>query len=210
MSPLVTVCLQAWWRGVDLPSKLAADPNFFSTNVAAVIAKKLEKDKTLSAESQRLWNEIATGRLQFDRTERQVAALRALDERHLLAFIDRYIAMAPAEGESARAKLSIQIFGNKHPILPEVVLRDSEERAAFANLPLPSDKETAAVTGAADEPAAAPAVENPVAGESADAASPGPSAAVELPKVPIDPREIVQLDDLTAFKRTMPLFPAFQ
>lgn len=197
---------------MDLPSKLAADPNFFSTNVAAVIAKKLEKDKTLSAESQRLWGEIATGRLQFDRTEREVAALHALDERHLLAFIDRYIAMAPAEGESARAKLSIQIFGNKHPILPEAVLRDSEERAAFANLPLPSDKEAAAAaaTGAADEPAAAPAVENSVAGESADAASPGPSAAVELPKVPIDPREIVQLDDLTAFKRNMPLFPAFQ
>jgi hypothetical protein len=199
---------------VDLPEKLAADPTFFSTNVAAVVAKKLEKDKTLSAESQRLWGEIVTHREQFDRVEREVAALRALDQQQVLAFIDRYISMAPAEGESRRAKLNIQIFGNKHPLLPEVVLRDTEERAAFANLPLPSEKvETAAATGAADEPAPTPAEESPVAGEAADASSPPPPAAKAdafLPRVPIDPREIVQLDDLTEFKRTMPLFPAFQ
>jgi len=59
---------------VDLPEKLS-DASFFSTNVAAVVAKKLEKDKTLSAESQRLWGEIVTHREQFDRVEREVAAL---------------------------------------------------------------------------------------------------------------------------------------
>jgi len=193
-----------WWCGTELP-RLLADPElkFFETNVAAVVAKKLEKDKTLGAESNRLWGEIVAQRFQFDRVEREVAALKALDPQHLIAFADRFIRIrGPAEGESQRAKLCVQYFG-AGKALPEPVLRDTEERVAFANLPVASEKKGEDAVAAA----AAPASE--LAPDAEASASP-PAVDVSLPPVPVDPREIVMLDDLGAFKLSMPLFPSFQ
>jgi hypothetical protein len=181
-----------------LPSKLS-DTSFFPTNVAAVVAKKTEKDKTLGAESQRHWGEICTGRFQFDRVEREVTALKALDANHLLAFIDRYISMTPVEGESQRAKLSIQYFGNKVAALPDVVLRETEERVAFANKPLPAEAPAAgAVLADGSSPSA-------VVAEVASASPPAAAVAsvvadvMQLASVPVDPRPIEMLDDLVAF-----------
>jgi insulysin len=206
-----------WFRQTELTAKLA-DPSlrFFQTNVDAVVAKKLEKDKTLSAETTRLWHEIVTQRLQFDRVEREVAALRALDPTHLLSFIDRYISITgPAEGDSQRAKLSIQYFG-KGKDIPEPVLRETDEQVAFANEPLPSDKAAAPdAVAAAAAAVAAPAagVSQAAEGASEASASPPPvgKADVLLPRVPVDPREIEMIeDDLGEFKNRMPLFPSFQ
>jgi len=43
--------------------------------VKGLILKRIEPDKKLSAEATRNWNEIATGRLTFDRLQREVRAL---------------------------------------------------------------------------------------------------------------------------------------
>lgn len=191
-----------WYRDVELPRALAADPDFFAQNVAAVIAKKTEKDKTLTAESTRLWNEIAHRRLQFDRVEREVAVLRTLDVAALMQFIDRFITMRPAEGVSHRAKLNVQYFGCNSP-LPEPAALESAERVAFANVPPVAKTADASADDAAPAPTDAD-------NEGDDTEAQPIKESVFLPAVPVDHRPIQMVDDLAVFKRAMPLFPAFQ
>lgn len=204
----------SWWRTVELPRKLAQDPAFFHTHKAALISKLTEKDKTLAAESQRLWTEITLRRFQFDRVEREVEAIHAIDVDHLLRFIDQFIVVSPAgDVQSQRRKLNIQYFG-QGKTMPEPATRETEERIAFANLPVAVEAaaaESAAAAAAAAATAAAGAVAV-VASESSASSSPAVLSAADVlrPAVPVDPRDIVVLDDLTAFKASMPLYPAFQ
>lgn len=193
-----------WYRNVELPRQLASDPSFFSSNVSAVIAKKLEKDKTLTAESTRFWHEITTKRLEFDRVEREVAILKSLDVNSLFTFIDRYITMRPAEGESKRAKYSVQYFGHKSTI-PEFAANECEERVAFANSPLPPEKSTEAVDQTVTSSSSSTSsTDETVIGSGI------PLAALTLPTVPIDHRPIRLITDMHGFKRSMPLFPSIQ
>jgi len=223
------------YRHVTLPTKLRDDPSFIQRNIASLCAKKQERDKTLHAESNRLWREITTGRREFDRVEREVEALKTVTTEQLLQFIDRFIALplptssVPSRCEdesevtaassscrttsslvsSHRAKLSIQYFGVQHSI-PQLTEYDTEESVTAANDPLPKEKQPS--NGEAGVGVGTSPVNNGETngdGDKADKDSDEESSIV-LPRVPVDPRPIVALDDITAFKQRMPLFPAFE
>lgn len=191
------------YRDEILPKMIAEESNFFQQNVTAVIAKKTEKEKTLTAESSRHWNEITLRRFQFDRVEREVAVLQGLDVNALLAFIDRFISMRPAEGESHRAKLAVLYSASRHS-LPDSAPYDSESSVAFANVPLPVTSDSATVGEGPGAPSAASPDEEVVV-ESAP-----PKETNGISKVPVDHRPIRRIEEIATFKRTMPLFPSFQ
>jgi len=58
----------------------------FAVYVKSLIDRKTEPDKDLTTEVTRNWSEIANGRLQFDRIQRESAALLTLEKRDLLSF----------------------------------------------------------------------------------------------------------------------------
>lgn len=60
----------------------------FAVYVKSLIDRKTEPDKTLAAETTRNWAEISSGRLQFDRAQREVAVLLDLSKEDLLDFWD--------------------------------------------------------------------------------------------------------------------------
>jgi insulysin len=60
----------------------------FAVYVKSLIDRKTEPDKELSQEVTRNWAEIGSGRLQFDRVQREVAALLDLQKEDLLKFWD--------------------------------------------------------------------------------------------------------------------------
>lgn len=60
----------------------------FAVFVKSLIDRKTEPDKQLATEVTRNWAEIGSGRLQFDRTQREVAALLDLTKEDLLVFWD--------------------------------------------------------------------------------------------------------------------------
>ena len=173
-----------------------------------MIAKKLAKDETLEAETDRHWNEIVLRRYQFDRAEREVSVLKTLTPKMLLDFIDTYITMRPMEGESHRAKLAV-IYSAKQHTLREPFTYESDESVAFANQPLPSEKSKAANESAVIGDVVTP----PAAEEVNDTDATTPALAKEmivLPQVPVDHRPIRMIDDIPLFKRKMPLWPSFQ
>lgn len=57
--------------------------------IHSLIDKKTEPDKDLAIEVQRNWAEIASGRLQFDRLQREAAALLDIEKKDLLDFWKR-------------------------------------------------------------------------------------------------------------------------
>ena len=52
----------------------------FSTNVAAVVEKLLEKDKNLNEETNYLWARTLDGSFDFDRRAQEAAAVKTLDK----------------------------------------------------------------------------------------------------------------------------------
>jgi insulysin len=62
----------------------------FAVYVKSLIDRKTEPDKTLAAETTRNWAEIASGRLEFDRTQREVSALLSLEKEDLVDFWDNF------------------------------------------------------------------------------------------------------------------------
>jgi insulysin len=61
--------------------------------VKSLIDRKTEPDKQLATEVTRNWAEIASGRLEFDRTQREVAALLSLEKEDLVKFWDMFYVM---------------------------------------------------------------------------------------------------------------------
>lgn len=61
----------------------------FAVYVKSLIDRKTEPDKQLATETTRNWAEISSGRLQFDRAQKEVAALLDLKKEDLLDFWDR-------------------------------------------------------------------------------------------------------------------------
>lgn len=99
---------------VFISQKLIADlsEDEFAQHREAVIATKLEAPKNLSEETTKLWRPIAENTLDFDRTKREVAALRQMTHDDLLQFFREYIrADAPH-----RAKLSAHVYGAAHAL----------------------------------------------------------------------------------------------
>jgi insulysin len=58
----------------------------FAVYVKGLIDRKLEPDKQLAVEVMRNWAEISSGRLQFDRAQREVAALLDVTKQDLIDF----------------------------------------------------------------------------------------------------------------------------
>jgi secreted Zn-dependent insulinase-like peptidase len=58
----------------------------FAVYVKGLIDVKTEPDKQLATEVTRNWSEIASGRLEFDRAQREVAALLDLTKEDLITF----------------------------------------------------------------------------------------------------------------------------
>ncbi len=79
----------------------------FAAHVAALVARKSEKPKTMSQESSRLWAEVTNHRHAFDWDLRVAEAARKLTKADLLGFYHTYI----AAGAPQRRKLSSHIFG---------------------------------------------------------------------------------------------------
>ncbi len=55
----------------------------------SLIERKTEPDKELSTEVTRNWLEISSGRLEFDRLQREAAALLEIDKNDLIKFWDK-------------------------------------------------------------------------------------------------------------------------
>jgi len=64
----------------------------FAVYVKSLIDRKTEPDKQLATETTRNWAEISSGRLEFDRSQREVAALLDLSRDDLLGFWDKIYA----------------------------------------------------------------------------------------------------------------------
>jgi insulysin len=58
--------------------------------VKSLIDRKTEPDKQLATEVTRNWAEIGSGRLEFDRTQREVAALLDVTKTDIIDFWDRF------------------------------------------------------------------------------------------------------------------------
>jgi insulysin len=65
----------------------------FAIFVKSLIDRKTEPDKQLATEVTRNWAEIASGRLEFDRAQREVAALLSIEKEDLLQFWDTFYMM---------------------------------------------------------------------------------------------------------------------
>eukprot|EP00455_Lapot_gusevi_P042256 TRINITY_DN4989_c0_g1_i5.p1 TRINITY_DN4989_c0_g1~~TRINITY_DN4989_c0_g1_i5.p1 ORF type:complete len:788 (-),score=334.16 TRINITY_DN4989_c0_g1_i5:122-2455(-) len=85
----------------------------YQQNLEAVIAQKLEKDKTLNKETQRHWSRIGNRRYDFDRDLQIVEVLRRTTKQDVINFYRQYI----AAGSPQRARFTSQIFG-KDQALP--------------------------------------------------------------------------------------------
>jgi len=81
-------------------------------NKNALIALKLEKDKTLNKQSTRYWLEITSHTYVFDRAEKEAIELRLLQKNEVVAFWNEYI----AKDAPRRKKLSVQLFGKGHAV----------------------------------------------------------------------------------------------
>ncbi|XP_058205100.1 insulin-degrading enzyme-like 1, peroxisomal isoform X2 [Rhododendron vialii] len=82
----------------------------FKSRVNALIDMKLEKYKNLWEESCFYWHEISNGTLKFDRTEREVGALKQLTHQELIDFFNEYIKV----GAPTKKTLSVQVYGSLH------------------------------------------------------------------------------------------------
>lgn len=65
--------------------------NEINSIAKGIILKKTQPDKKLAIETTKNWNEIATGRLQFDRREQEARALLNLKKDDILDYWDTYI-----------------------------------------------------------------------------------------------------------------------
>ncbi|KAL3664821.1 hypothetical protein V7S43_010001 [Phytophthora oleae] len=90
-------------------------PATWQKQVNAVVKALVEKPKHEMEESMRAWREIANETFVFDRRQRVAAIVATLQPRDLVSFFDSLIAV---DGQR-RSKLSICLYGAKHPF-PEL------------------------------------------------------------------------------------------
>jgi insulysin len=154
----------------------------FNEYLTAVIARKQEKDKTLTQETNRHWKEIDLRRFQFNRQELEVKELQLLTKEKLVEFYEKIIEMNSRE----RRKLSVRIFGKRHELTQNdeiIELKTTEQSSSDSNIPI--------------EIAATSSNENPN------------SPPVVLSWSPADNSALVLIKDFHSFKSCMPLYPCF-
>ena len=101
----------------------------FADNVAAVIAAKLEKDKTPWQETMRYWNEITDMTYVFDRAEVEAEALKEIGQAEIVAFFEEHIAV----GAPKRSRFVTQIFGGGVAVPPAPPTPDGAQTIALVS-----------------------------------------------------------------------------
>eukprot|EP00899_Mesostigma_viride_P018660 jgi/Mesvir1/26796/Mv20563-RA.1 len=177
----------------------------FKEHVDTLVAVKLEKHKNLSEESVKMWQEIESGQLKFDRVPLEVAALQELTLDDMREFFKHYVQRLGKD----RRKLCVQVWGRKHVAdMPGPIC-----------LP-PGTPHVAAMTptifglqGAPRVPPA-PTPMDDLAGTKGSTGSntsgDGPSSSetgMTSPRETAGP-EVVDIVDLYAFKRSCEIFPS--
>eukprot|EP01126_Amoeba_proteus_P026648 TRINITY_DN2639_c0_g1_i7.p2 TRINITY_DN2639_c0_g1~~TRINITY_DN2639_c0_g1_i7.p2 ORF type:complete len:438 (+),score=92.69 TRINITY_DN2639_c0_g1_i7:2077-3390(+) len=98
--------IETWLASVEQMIEEMSEEEFAS-NVAALVATKREKDKSLKEQTFNLWSEVQWPRLlRFNRREEEAAQLETIQKSHLLHFYRTYI----ARDASSRAKLSTRFY----------------------------------------------------------------------------------------------------
>lgn len=80
--------------------------------VRSLSANKAEPDKNLAGRSWRFWGEISSRYRQYDRSKKEIEALKLVTKEDILNFFDVYI----AEGGSGRRRVISKVYGTQHPI----------------------------------------------------------------------------------------------
>ena len=111
------------------------EQNDFDKYKDAIRSKLLEKPKTPWEESMRYWRQITKTMYEFDLNEKTAAAVAGLSKQALLEFFQTYI----AKNGSKRAKLSCQIYGNKHSVPSQPCLQKADVMV-LAAMELESDE----------------------------------------------------------------------
>jgi insulysin len=128
---------------------LAALPDArFRAYADALVQRRREGDKTLSAEAGRHWGEIAGGRLAFDRAAREAEALAALTKEEVLA---AYRAVV-LPGGAGRRVFTAEVYADRAAARP-----DAPPPAGAA--PVPPPREFIAANALFPTIGAGPAVE---------------------------------------------------
>lgn len=189
-----------WFRYTQFAALVKETPDFLERNKNAVILSLTEKDKNLGDEHRRFWGEIEKRRFDWTRHDRVAREVEKITEESLFAFYDKYLLASTPN--SMRRKLSFQYFSSAHT-LPQRIERETNETNEYGNVKL-ATKPLAPAAGGGESDSKGE--------EAASVAAAAPAAAAEeiyLPPVAVDPRPIRYIDDdLIAFKRTLPMYPA--
>jgi len=179
------------------------EPEVFLKNKSAVLALLEEKDKRLDQETMRHWDEIASGRLHFDRRAAVVEIVRTLGLKDVLRFFLDFMAL-----NGPRRLTSIQYFGAAQ-FLPGFC----DHTLCWHRLPCPDHPEPTTTIHTTSPAEAADGGEEGDEGEEAGSKTAEKAA---LPKkdlkiAPADISRVVRITDLEyeAFRRQMPLYPCF-
>lgn len=89
---------------------ISMDAETFDSNVNAVLAKYLEKDKTLFGEAARLWSEIEQGHYDFSRALQAAEVLKTLKKQDLIDLFNAHVKV----GATERRKMSVGVVSASH------------------------------------------------------------------------------------------------
>jgi insulysin len=84
----------------------------YQSQVASLIADRLEKHKNLWDEGYSYWSHIESGYYEYDEIEKDVAELGTITKESLLSFYDQYIVPTAKDGSA----LSIHLKSKKTPV----------------------------------------------------------------------------------------------
>lgn len=103
-----------------------------------LLLKKTEPDKQLATEATRNWNEIATGRLQFDRRQKEAEAVLTVRKEDVLSYWDTFIV---GNGDGRRMLISevVPKSGAASAKVPAKSYKNSTINAAKSGLQLGID-----------------------------------------------------------------------
>lgn len=93
----------------------------FSEYVQALIAKKSQADASLFDHSQRFWEELREGHMQYDRADKEIEVLRCIRKRDVMEFFDVYVGR---EG-GKRRRIVCQVFGGLHPFADREAIHEN-------------------------------------------------------------------------------------
>ncbi|KAK9862426.1 hypothetical protein WJX84_001898 [Apatococcus fuscideae] len=82
----------------------------FEDNREALIAQKLQKDRSLLDESDRHWEQIEHHRYVFNEREQEVAELQKLSKQAVLGYFQRFV----APSSRVRRRLAVHVVGRSH------------------------------------------------------------------------------------------------